>query len=725
MRFLGMAAALVFGATTAFAQETATPDCAVFVGADGIKHPDRVNLLRRFLKEDSDFFEWYGSPYESSDRYTTPQNFSFTTKQTELISENCVSIIGNLSLSKKINSPDNEIPELIRYPSLPAIIFVLADKTSTFMEEYQTASLNANSQVHAYIDEQDFRLPPKTPSYQPDLGARSHILDDFKISAFVKNKKPQTTIDTESHWFAAVLVRGEDPQLIGVICEESCDKFSKEPKYPLIESATAITQETAAVPVPNTIVVSDPDRTFEIHIADGKNYTLRWSELIEGSNPAHIEDILVSVVDHLKSDQYEKHRIALEKLFNLPGFPKDVGVTSPDDLEFESFSEEATLRLLLSKNVSKVVKQVELILSEPVSVSSSLLTNCKFIGNLYRNEERILANLVLTAKIEEIKESSNFRTLEMSLPDELIEAQKLEANEGPDTSLSMTVGTVGTEGSTPSCRIIWGDDASNEDRVALWQDEGADSYSFNPDAGVAQFTDVVMRSTLDPVHIVVFNKTGPVDANRLPTEAARYPNWAAAEDNHLMEETLAILLNEAISELENQASEVFLSYGKEDKRSQDFTQFEVAQDTIIDSAVKPVIGGFGVEALSKNLSETRNALEDSNPKIVILGRTGLAAGIDYCASAPEELLGSSSEAILVDFVPDQSLDVMKDRTLEKSFPDGVPQVLAELNSRLPIAKCPTPKNSQLEHWVVFVDARSRGYPNRLEKFAEYIFGDRG
>lgn len=721
MRFLGMAAALVFGATTAFAQETATFDCAVLVGADGIKHPDRVNLLRRFLKDESDFFESYGSPYESSDGFTTPQDFSFTTKQTKLISENCVRIIGNLKLSKEINSPDNEIPKPIQYTPLQASIFVLADKTSTFMEEYQNASPITNSQVRAYIDEQGFQLPPKTTSDQSDRGVKSHILDNFKISAFVKNKKPQTTIDAENHWFAAVLVRGEDPQLIGVICEESCDKFSKEPEYPLIESATAKIQETAAVPVPNTIVVSGPDPTFEIHIADGKNHTLRWSELIEGSNPAHIEDIS-SVVDHLRSDQYEKRRIALEKLVNLPGFPKDNGVTSPDDLEFESFSEEATLRLLLSKNVSKVVKTIQLVLSETSPSTQSLLHKCELNGKLYKNEKLIKENLVFNIDPDE---APYYRTWKMSLPDELIEAQEGAVNKGADTSLSMIVETVTDEGSEPSCRITWDNDVPSDTRVALWQEEGADNYSFDSDTGVAQFTNVVMRSTLDPVHIVVFNKTGPVDASGLPTEAARYPNWVAAEDNHLMEETLDILLNEAISELENQASEVFLSYGKEDKRSQDFTQFEVAQDTIIDSAIKPVIGGFGVEALSKNLSETRNALEDSNPKIVILGRTGLAARIDYCASAPEELLGSSSEAILVDFVPDQSMEVMEDHTLEKSFPDGAPQVLAELNSRLPIAKCPRPNNSQLEHWVIFVDARSRGFSNRLEKFAEYIFGDQG
>jgi hypothetical protein len=557
--------------------------------------------------------------------------------------------------------------------------------------------------------------------------------DTFRVSAYVGGSKSTTMLGSqpvrgtstaplpgESIWFAADL--GAGPQLVAVICEGQCADYAEDgPVFPQFrpETAQAVvgTPRDTQQPTQTVPVLDDPN--FHISIEGGDEFIRPWSDLTAGLSATDLS-IASNAVSLLSSEDEQNRAYGMETLFGLPGFPDDSGKITLENLTFESFTQQAEFRLHLSETVSRTVKRVEVVFPEPFYPSNPTLADCTITAQFYLGENsRGSAEMVFK------QENNLISSLNFELGQDLVAFQDSAAND-PDPSdgeIESTLLLVTTPGAESSCRIDWGDAARNELGVELFQEEGAVNYRFDPDTGVALFTNIALLSTLAPAHIVVYNKTGPIDSSDLPTEKSLYPDW---EDNDLMEETLKTLVDAAEAMLQTQASDVRISFGHESSLRQDFTQSVVASESLIERAIKPTQGGVGIEALALNLSETLEALEDRIHTIVVLGRTGLPTGSDYCERVPEALRSGTTPVILVDFAPDSAIDAMEYLTLEATFSEGVPDIVEQIDRKLPILKCPSVNGSQLDHWVIFVNAGSyRGYRGSLANFATYLFEDQG
>ena len=512
---------------------------------------------------------------------------------------------------------------------------------------------------------------------------------------------------------------------MAVICEGQCDNYAGEPVFPEFrpETVQAVVGTPRYTQPPTETVPVVDDAIFYISIVGGEENELTLSIPTADLDATQLE-IFNDAVWLLSSEGEQDRAIGMEKLFKILSFPDKYGMITLENLTFESFTQKAEFRLHLSETVSTTVKSVEVVLAETVLLRDPTWAECKLFAEFYLGELRIGQEQEMTLTQGP---GDGFGSFKFKLAQDLVDNQDDAANDPAksdsefESTLRMDIRTAASsEGADASCRIDWGDAATNERGVVLLQEEGAANYSFDPDTGVARFTDIAVRSTLDPAHIVVYNKTGPIDNNGQPTERDLYPEWV---DPELMEETLEILVVAAETMLQKQASEVRISFGRQSPLK-DFNPSEVATASLIRRAVVPTEGSVGIDALENNLSETRDALEGGIQSIVVLGRTGLNNGVDYCEDVPNALSDIAIPAILVDFAPASALDAMEDRKLKASFTDGVPDRLVQINRRLPIVKCPSVDESQLKHWVIFVDDKSsRGYRQSLKDFANYLFED--
>jgi hypothetical protein len=726
MRLLKLATALFISASAAAAQGESSFECADLVSATVNNEPNRVALLRALLTDESELLRQYygfeGTDDETNGTDTLSGNLKFDTVQTQDIEPGCVRIDGRLSFD---DGPD--VTRLLDDSLLPVSIFVVTEDTSQFMTKYQQARL-------AYVD--DAGIGP-IPQFEPSQvePERKMPFDTFRVSAYVGGSRNTTMLGSqplpgtstaplpgESIWFAADL--GAGPQLVAVICERQCADYAGDglvfPQFrPETAQAVVGTPRDTQQPTQTVPVLDDP--YFHISIEGGDEFIRPWSVLTAGSSATELSRAS-DAVSLLSSEDEQNRAEGMKILFDLPGFPDDSGKITLENLTFESFTQQAEFRLHLSETVSRTVKRVEVVFPDPFYPSNPTMANCRITAQFYLGE-----NLIGSATMGlNTNENNLISSLNFELGQDLVAFQDSAAND-PDPSdgeIESTPLLVTTPDAESSCRIDWGNAAKNERSVELFQEEGAVNYRFDPDTGVARFTNIALLTTLAPAHIVVYNKTGPIDSNDLPTEESRrYPEW---EDNELMEETLETLVDAAEAMLQTQASDVRISFGHESSLQQDFTQSVVASENLIARAIKPTQGGVGIEALATNLSETLEALEDRIHTIVVLGRTGLPTGSDYCERVPEALQSGTTPVILVDFAPDSAIDAMEYLTLETTFSEGVPDILEQINRKLPILKCPSVYGSQLDHWVIFVEDRSnRGWRRSLADFATYLFEDQG
>ena len=732
MRIWSLATALAMYTTGAFAQGSGEANCTGILSLNLINHPNRVNSLKTLLTEESGLLRQFYSLQEreksDDNKYTMAYEddgklkpLSFETVTASKVGDNCFRVDGKLKID--LDEEDVLITRTSGDP-LPVTIFVLAGTDSPFAEGYDVRLQDPQAAVpHAFI--MDEGLQQMQPNYVSQFP-----FDDFKISAYVHAEQEKTTIGSqpanngeiaspgESHWFAIDL--DEEPALVALICEGTCTNYE--------ESAN----ETTVGPLqksPDTEVLSIPpldNPTLVFRIGGRDEISVSWSEFsarLTASQRESAQTALRLLSSGTNDNRVASMRVLLELLNNTG----DLSMIDLNNLRFEGFTAQATFHLDVSEIMSKVVRSVELELSRPLELSEpadiALLAGCNFFVQIYHDTDPV--GEAMTVSLE--GDGSVYGKLLFELPQKLINRQV----DFGDTSLGMKLYTAGAssadneEGSVePSCKVAWPNEHHNENLIPLWQEEEMEDYSFNPSTGVARFTNVDVRSALEPVHIVVFNKTGPIDSSDLQTQSELYPNWALPGSRHLMEEALSILVDTAIDRLEGSASQVRISHGISSAQERGFTASAEVSETNITNAVQPFAGGFGVASLSTNLNETQGALGDSSPKFVVLGRTGLGAGSDYCNTGVPDVLRNSSESILVDFVPNSSIDAMQNLTIDSGgLSLDAQEVLSNIDGKLPIAKCPMVSSSELKHWVIFVDERSRrGHRNALENFATFLFG---
>ncbi len=229
-----------------------------------------------------------------------------------------------------------------------------------------------------------------------------------------------------------------------------------------------------------------------------------------------------------------------------------------------------------------------------------------------------------------------------------------------------------------------------------------------------------LRGTARPVFAMVYNVIGLQDSNGALLDPTLYPRWNATAGGSDLQSALRILTATVFQVFANRTADLFLAeasggsakgFGQPQSLGPDSPQ-RVA------NGLKPgEIGPANLGIEVRNLANSTTAV----PRYIILGRSGLPQGTDYCATPPDLPAKAMRGSVVIDFLSAEAANALpvtvRDRLVD---PEGAPE-FRDAARRL-AALCPD-DGSGLRHWVLTPDLTdSFRLIGDLETLAPYLFG---
>ena len=170
----------------------------------------------------------------------------------------------------------------------------------------------------------------------------------------------------------------------------------------------------------------------------------------------------------------------------------------------------------------------------------------------------------------------------------------------------------------------------------------------------------------------------------------------------------------------NRTSAVFTLTG-EDPIGKDFGgATPLTDDRMQNEVVNLLDGSLGIESLNFAIKKVTQR-EDEPPIVLVIGRSGLKLGSNYCASAPDIPATARKGSVVVDFVPSIAVSDLPSETHAALEPDSGSELPDAIVRRMPAARCPKSGPDEFDHWVLAPDDKIRGWPKALDSLATLIF----
>lgn len=709
-RFVAVLGLTIFGPPLAALAQSDTPDdlCGWVLAEAGLDQWRGAHSGDRFLENETGLLDLYFGKVESDGRYgdfysqqgqPALKALDFHTGSSQRLAGGCVRLDGN------IGSDETEVERRTYVVRRDGIEFPV----SMFVYEDDAPRLSDGTNVKVKVANLDL-VPGSGPP------ASSDLLSRFGLSAYVGRLIDTTitgSVDTEGNlvgngqhvWLAADIGKGD--QLIGVVCRPDCKSLlSKTRSTPEFRPTTA--PPPVVVPPP-PIPPAAPDFTG-VKLDLLNEYLVAFGQVDLGAKMNGSSDndrtVLDVTLEDLASSDPARRQTALKALL-------DSGIIAelkPGEWQVDGF--EKLFRIVLRRTGAERLTRVTVQLKP--EYGRELLGNC--VPSLEISHPSY-APLLL-----------DFQLPPSATPGLAYDRYSVKLDQGepilsePPDSLSLRVFL--KENPDATCRLIWKDRFPQiAYRIPAFSDIPADGSFSLSDDGVATFNSVVFTSTRPPLHLVLFNKTGPVDANGEATDPDVYPRWNAPDDRADFAEAMSILANAAFGALNAKSGGVFQVLADPHPASKDFGSAETFYEEQMKDAwpeLRP--GGFGGESL-------KHALQGSSPDLglpplfVVIGRTGLPVGTDYCAEVPAAGVVATDGSILIDFVPQEFVEYLPQEVQDSIDNSTVSSELAKAIKGFPAATCPAKEGSTLVHWVLLPDGkRTSSWRPDLETVASYIFG---
>ena len=131
-------------------------------------------------------------------------------------------------------------------------------------------------------------------------------------------------------------------------------------------------------------------------------------------------------------------------------------------------------------------------------------------------------------------------------------------------------------------------------------------------------------------------------------------------------------------------------------------------------------GSLGVESLDIAISKAIQR-ESEPPIFLVIGRTGLPLGSNYCAKVPDIPQAARMGSVIVDFVPSAAAEALPSETRSALDSGSGSDLPDDIVRRMPAARCKGSGSDEFDHWVLLPDDKIRGWPKALTSLASQVF----
>lgn len=650
--------------------------------------------------------------------------------------EGCIEVTGILRT-------DQSLEQLPRRDGDPMPVSVFVFNAGVFAREF----LDGSS-----ITETNARMSMGPLLIHPDLRsggtltAQGDAFADFSVAPYIASQKEETLSAGDWAWMALDLRQGKGRQLVAVACDRACDIYLKDFKTRLLAASgpvQPIAPPVASAPPPASITpapIANAPKPNDNPIALADVFTdEKLSVTLIGPGGEVILLDSVPLADPAKDHSPEDQRAIRAALDALQGGAEDraaavaeliaVGLLDAGVQAYTIEAAERGYRLVLRAPPPpppRLLTGVDLLLADPPGSA-------------------IVANCVPEAEISHPDHPSLRLPLEIDLKSAVI---------GPGGEEVYGRFTLTTDSSAPimamplrdlrlrlfapaevrpyadarpqpsSCRLSWGGRFPETALPLSDLSNGAEATALPvsvTEDGRVVFAKAALTSTARPVHVLIYNTTGLEDTNGAPLRPDLYPGWTHARGGRDMASALGILASSAQAVFARRVEDLFLSQAAGGVDKGFLPPAPLSADSALRAAAALRPGEVGPLNLENELQVLANATAPP-ARFVILGRSGLDAGTDYCAAPPAVPVQSRRGSLVIDFLSQQAtFDLSKPVQATLINPTG-PDTFTQAAERL-ATRCPD-DGSGLVHWVLTPDVADQlKLISALETLAPYLFGE--
>lgn len=630
---------------------------------------------------------------------------------------------------------------LMRSDGQPAPVSIFVFGGEAFFQAFEPGAsiteTNARLKVGALV------LEPQLIAPGPDELRRAPTdpFRDFTVSAYITQNRPQTLIGSspaaerpvgDHQWFAIDLRQGRGRQLAAIACDRPCVDYLDDYKLRLLAANGPAAAPLVPPTAPEPRAKPDPEVAFDNFDSEG------LTVIVLGADGQVLSEERIDLAARAAEAGYGANkrltvRAALEMLLNdsevVSGTGRriltDQGWLDETLADHALESAERGYRLVL--RAPKPPEQprltgVDLVLDK--AKGNAIFAYCTLLAEITHPEfDPVLLDMEIDFDGAELDAEGNeiYGRLS-SKPD-----QQALIPDVPYDSLSLrlfareqTRVVGGTPARPSSCALDWSGYFPHALLPLSEVAAGTDlPVALDADARIV-VSGATLSSTARPVFAMVYNVTGLQDSNGAPLTPAVYPKWNYEAGGSDLQSALRILSQTVHQAFAGRTEEIFLAgaAGGGDKGFLAPEPFAPDSPQRVAAAVKP--GEVGPDNLGNELRNLANSTT-SVPRFVIVGRSGLPAGTDYCATPPEMPADSLRGSVVIDFLGKSAASDLPVAVQEHlGAPVGSPE-FTQAARRL-AALCPE-DGSGLRHWVLTPDFKeSFRLIGDLETLAPYLFG---
>lgn len=602
---------------------------------------------------------------------------------------------------------------------VPVSVFAFASENSAFWNEARSQTATEKTNVRVKVGE--LIIEPGGPDQQVPVD-EAHPFEAFYFSTYISQNQSQTLVGSanadgtlnsvgEHLWFGADI--GQGPQLVVVVCSPHCGNYlnranERMPRF--VPAEQAVVADTFEKYVPQVQPTDFAGEILEIpppQYGGITAYVDLEAKTREFSAPTRA--VVQGFIGELADNTEGKADEAIKGLI-------DAGILQPFDLEQWAVQDyELRHVVTLRRKGPERLTGVWLELEKPqgAKVLGSCVPQVE-ISHDYHETLRLDTEIDVNSGIGGGQYTRFILTLDNA--DYPILQEPLE------TLRVNVVVTENVSGKDTTCRLEW-NGFFPLSSFSLEESPNAppsDYFTLDPD-GVAEFSNVVLTSTQPFVYLLYYNVKGPRDSNGQPTAPHEYPEWNGEAGGEDLREAFGILTNVAHTAFARGSGGIYTVFA-DGGASKAFGSARALVPARVRSPNIPLPEGrVGAGSLQFAMDEAAKS-NNADPHFVVIGRSGLPEGADYCERPRAGPAGAAENTILIDFAPKafyEGLSDDKKRAIDD--PQGS-DALRNAVKGFPAVRCPNDGQDGPEHWVLFPDYKSRfSWRDDLRTLARVIF----
>ncbi|WP_323768885.1 hypothetical protein [Antarctobacter sp.] len=637
--------------------------------------------------------------------------------------EGCVEVTGLLRTDRTLE----ELPRRDGTP-MPVSVFVFNEGVfdMAFLEGPSITETNARMSVGPLLFHPDLREGGA-------LTAQGDAFASFSVAPYIANEKDTTLGKADYAWMGLDLRQGKGRQLVAVTCDRPCSSYlngfktrllaASGPVIPVAPPVTKAPDAGGEDPKLTNGVNAFTDETLSITLIGPEEEVILLESLplqeamAQFSHDPQAQSAIRAALEALGGSEADR-ALALAQMIEFGLL--DAGLQS-----YAIVAADRGYRLVLRAPPPpppRLLTGVDLLLADPPG--SAVFEYCNPLVEITHPDHdpvRLPMQIDLGSAVTNAEGEEVYGRLTVAIdPDLAISAVPLETLNLRLFAATEVQSLTSPEPHPSSCSLAWGG-RFPETALPL---AGVSQMPVLPvsvtDDGHVIFAEATLRSTARPVFVLLYNTTGLEDTNGAPLRPDLYPGWTHARGGRDMQSALSILVSSAQAVFGQRVEDLFLLQAAGGVAKGFLPPEPLTAESALRAADALRPGEVGPLNLENELKDLANSTA-TTPRFVIIGRSGLDAGADYCASPPALPEASRRGSLVIDFLSrEAAFDLSRPVQATLINPTG-PEAFTEAAERL-ATRCPE-DGSGLVHWVLTPDVADQfKLILALETLAPYLFG---